>query len=268
MDASDVRRAVPRELFVPERVWVRREDGWMVPLLRSEEPEEWERLVASDDEAVITQVDDGAHEKGTWPTSSSSSPEIMAIMLDALDVREGMRVLEIGTGTGYNAAVLASRAGPRNVTTVEIDPEISARAREALDKAGFAVRVVTGEGAEGYPPGAPYDRVIVTAAVHRVPYVWVEQTRPGGVIVVPWGPTFHPEWPLARLVVGKDGVAEGRFTGPSSFMPLRGQRVPQAVMHEAEERWERAGRPECGRYGVTVGPDGQVVWLDEPSKPV
>jgi protein-L-isoaspartate(D-aspartate) O-methyltransferase len=268
MNAADIRRAVPREVFVPDTIWVRRDDGWAVPLRRQENPQGWERLVGLDDEPVITQVDDGAADKGTWPTSSGSSPEIMAIMIDALDLGAGMRVLEIGTGTGYNAAVLAWLVGTENVTTVEIDATVADQARRALDKAGFPVQVVIGDGADGYPPNAPYDRIIVTAAAHRVPYTWVEQTRPGGLVLVPWGPTFHPDWPLCRLTVRANGTAEGRFIGPSSFMPLRGQRLPQAVIHETEEKWINAGRPDCTRYGVTVIPEGQRIWMDTPDKPI
>ncbi|WP_131737876.1 methyltransferase domain-containing protein [Actinomadura roseirufa] len=262
MKASDIRLAVPREDFVPDVIWVRRDDGWAVPLSRKDDPEEWNRLVAGDDQPVITQVDDGATDKGTWPTSSGSSPEIMAIMIDALDVRPGMRVLEIGTGTGYNAAVLAWLLGTPNVTTVEIDATVAEHARDALRAAGYPVRVVTADGLKGHPENAPYDRIIVTAAVTHVPYAWVEQTKPGGMILAPWAPTFHPDWPLCRLTVQADATAEGRFIGPSSFMPMRGQRFPQSVMHEAEEEWTRLGEPAFGRFGVTVTPTGQQIWLD------
>ncbi|RAY16683.1 protein-L-isoaspartate(D-aspartate) O-methyltransferase [Actinomadura craniellae] len=264
MKPADIRRAVPREAFVPDTIWVRRADGWAVPLSRRDAPREWERIVAADDEPVITQVDDGATGKGTWPTSSGSSPEVMAIMLDALQVRPGLRVLEIGTGTGYNAAVLATIAGPRNVTTLEIDATIAEQARTALDRAGHPVHLVVADATHGYPPHAPYDRIIVTAAAHHIPYAWIRQTEPGGLIVVPWAPTFHPDWPLCRLTVHPDGTATGRFIGPSSFMPLRGQRLPQSVIHDTEQRWADAGEPDCTRYGITVTAQEQQIWLDTP----
>lgn len=259
--------AVPRELFIPDTIWIRREDGWAVPLRRADDPERWRQACLSD-EPVITQVDDGAEDKGVWPTSSSSAPHVMATMIDALDLDEGMRVLEIGAGTGYNAAILAHIAGAENVTTVEIDATLADHARHALRRAGYPVEVVTGDGIHGYPDNAPYDRIIVTAAVHEVPYAWIEQTRPGGLILVPWAPTFHPDGPLAALTVRADGTAEGRFGSPAWFMPLRGQRRSQRVLQQARERWVAAGKPDATRFGVTVTPDGQRIWLDSPDNPV
>ena len=91
--------------FIPDVVWVRRNDGWMVPLDRADDPDGWSALVNSG-EAVVTQADDGTGAfdgRGASPTSSSSAPGVMAEMLDLLDVREGMDVLEIGAGTGYNS---------------------------------------------------------------------------------------------------------------------------------------------------------------------
>ncbi|MGH3495148.1 MAG: methyltransferase domain-containing protein, partial [Sciscionella sp.] len=113
----------------------------------------------------------GGHEKDKGKegdiSSSASRPDVVASMLAVLDVEAGMTVCEIGTGTGYNAAVLAARLGAENVTTIEIDPEIAARARRSLRATGHDVTVVTGDGALGYPPRAPYDRVIATASVQR-----------------------------------------------------------------------------------------------------
>lgn len=263
MELPDVFRRVPREAFIPDVVWVRRDDGWAVPLRREDDPDRWMALVRSDD-SVITQVDDGATEKGTWPTSSASAPHIVATMLEALDVHAGMRVLEIGTGTGYNAALLAELAGASNVTTIEFDPDLAENARKALRQAGHPVEVVTGDGVDGHPANAPYDRVIATAAICELPYAWVEQTRPGGVVVVPWGPTVHPDEPLAVLTVGTDGTARGRFTDPAWFMPLRGQRLPQDVRHRTRERWEAQGKPDASRFGITVTRDRQTIWLDDP----
>jgi protein-L-isoaspartate(D-aspartate) O-methyltransferase len=214
-------------------------------------------------------MDDGAAtEKGAWPTSSSTAPEGIIKMIDALELQPGVRVLEIGTGSGYNAAVLAHLLGAENVTSVEIDPALADHARQALDRAGYPVQVVTGDGTEGYAPGALYDRVVVTASVHTMPYAWVEQTKPGGILVVPWAATFHPDGPLVKLTVRNDGTAEGRFFSPGFYMPVRDQRVSQGVVQETKKRWAKAGEPDCTRYGVTVTPEGQRIWLDSPAHPI
>ncbi len=189
-------------------------------------------------------------------------------MINELDLSSGMRVLEIGTGTGYNAAVLAYLLGAQNVISVEIDPEVAEEARKALAKIGYSPTVVTGDGEDGYMRCAPYDRIMVTAAAHTVPYAWVEQTRPGGMILVPWAPTVHPDAPLLRLTVRDDGTADGRFIAKAGFMPLRAQHLLPRVSHETEERWTKAGCPDYPRYGVTVTAEGQRVWLDSPANPV
>lgn len=251
---------VDRRLFIPETVWVSKNGGF-VPLSRSDDPEAWERLVASDD-PITTQLKDGI-----WPTSSSSGPSIMAQMIDALQLKAGMRVLEIGTGTGYNAACMAELGA--DVVTVEIDPELADHARGALRAAGRPdLVVITGNGEDGAPEHAPFDRVIATAAAHTIPYAWIEQTTAAGLIVVPWAATFHPAGPLAILTVNADGTAEGRFTDPAYFMPLRHQRLPQTVRNETEERWIKAGKPDCTRYGITVTPKAQYIWMDSPDNVV
>ncbi len=226
--------SVPRHVFIPDTVWRVDEDtedvNDLVPLHRSEEPDTWLELAYAD-EAVITQVDDG-HPVGPGlighdMTSSASMPTVVAIMLAALGVEPGMTVCEVGTGTGYNAALLATRLGAANVTTIEIDPPIAIRARTALADAGHAeVAVVTGDGAQGHPPRAPYDRVLSTAAVQRVPYPWVAQTRPGGRVVTPWGTAYY-NGGLLSLTVAEDGSAQGNIVDKASFMDLRDQRIPR-----------------------------------------
>lgn len=178
---------------------------------------------------MITQVDDGhpvgPGEIGDNVTSSASMPKVVAMMLKHLNLHGGERVLEIGTGTGWNAALLAHRLGADRVTSIEIDPGVSAHARTALSDAGFGgVTVITGNGAFGYPPHAPYDRTIATVACTQVPYAWVEQTRPGGRIVAPsWALDYHGL--LAVLTVTEDGTAVGQFVDDVSFMRLRDQRI-------------------------------------------
>ncbi|MGH3900291.1 MAG: methyltransferase domain-containing protein [Pseudonocardiaceae bacterium] len=129
-------------------------------------------------------------------TSSASKPDLVLSMLGALDLHDGHTVLEIGTGTGYNAALLAARLGASNVTTVEIDPALADAARAALDASRFPVTVVTGDGAQGHPDRAPYDRVIAT----------------------PMRTDFGGSVPLTRFTVDKHGTATGSPVGRVGFM--------------------------------------------------
>lgn len=140
-------------------------------------------------------------------------------------------MLEAGTGTGYNAALLSVLAGEAKVTTIETDPDVMARARNALRYAGFAPSVVSGDASLGYPPRAPCDRVIGTYTVQTIPYGWVEQYSPGAVILTPWGNAFDSSG-LLRLHVDDDdddGTATGRCVGDDvGFMWDRGQVSPFA----------------------------------------
>jgi protein-L-isoaspartate(D-aspartate) O-methyltransferase len=162
-------------------------------------------------------------------------PQVVLSMLTALDVRAGQRVLEIGTGTGYNAALLAHRLGGENVVSVEIDSRLAEWARTNLEKVGRPVTVITGDGAAGYPPGAPYDRIISTVAVlaGQLPYAWVRQTRPGGMILTPWGTPFR-NGELVSLMVQPDGTAVGTIVDAVAFMHLRGQRLPRGAARLGE----------------------------------
>lgn len=227
--------SVPRHAFIPETVW-REEGNRLVPLRRDADPEGWLRLAYSSN-YIITQVDDGypvgPDLAGRVVTSSISRPDVVTLMLAALEAQPGMTVCEIGTGTGYNAALLAARLGAENVTTIEVDPSLAARARRSLADVGYDVTVIAGDGAHGYPPRAPYDRVLATVAAPLVPYEWVAQTRPGGLVVTPWGTVYHCAG-LLSLTVGEDGTATGHLVDSSvSFMWLRDQRVPLARLSES-----------------------------------
>ncbi|SNR68057.1 protein-L-isoaspartate(D-aspartate) O-methyltransferase [Haloechinothrix alba] len=222
-DWFDLLAEVPREPFLPDIVWTDGSGRTFVPVSRASDPQLWAKLTRGD-QPVITQVDDGyAARHGVTPTSSASMPSVVAGMLDALDVQCGDNVLEIGTGTGWNAALLAHRAGERGrVISVEIDPAVADNARRALRAEEADVEVITANGEYGYPPAAPYDRVIATASARHIPHSWVAQTRVGGIVVAPWGTDYCSA--LARLQVTSAGHAVGSFSAGYAFMRLRSQR--------------------------------------------
>jgi protein-L-isoaspartate(D-aspartate) O-methyltransferase len=236
---------VARHAFAPDTVWVWDEasSAWG-SVARAEEPGRWAELVYAAG-SLVTQVDDGRTppgKPGREPTSSISSPGAVLNMLAALDPQLGDRVLEVGTGSGYNAALLCERVGDRFVTTVEIDPALLRTATSRLREAGYRPHVVLGDGEEGWPSSAPFDRLISTASVRHVPAAWLEQVRPGGVIVTPWFPNAHGRG-LIWLRMGEDGTARGRVVGGETFMPVRGQRPAPldvaevwAATHERAER--------------------------------
>ncbi|MGW2297185.1 methyltransferase domain-containing protein [Streptomyces violaceorubidus] len=280
-------REVPRHLFVPyyyvgvrggyERRWGEDPD----PGARAR----WVRGAYAD-APLATRLRDGEL------LSSSSQPSLMAMMLVELEVRDGDRVLEIGAGTGYNAALLAHRLGDDDlVTTVDLEPEITESARRHLDRAGYRPAVVTGDGARGVPERAPYDRILATCTLPSVPRAWLAQCRPGGRILTPLATG------LIVLTVRDAGHAEGRFLHtPAYFVPLRGAAraepetpglggVPRRAREddlfrfllalsrgrldpqEAYALWDREDAPRRERYGITVSGERAWAWLDDPEGP-
>lgn len=153
--------------------------------------------------------------------SSSSQPQLMAAMLEGLCIRPGMRVLEVGTGTGYNAALLEHLVGPEGeVVSVELDPAIADAAREALAAGDHRVTVVTGDGAAGAPGRGRFDRVVATASTAGVPPAWLEQVVEDGLVEVPLrlnGGETQAVTTLRRE--GRRLVSQEVLSG--RFMPLR-----------------------------------------------
>ncbi len=195
-------RAVPRHFFVPNT--------------------DIEQVYS--DTYILTKQQNGI------PVSSSSQPAVMAIMLEMLAIQPGQRILEIGAGTGYNAALLASIVGKAgSVVTIDIDEDIVAAAHEHLVTAGFSqVQTICGDGGFGYPDGAPYDRVIVTASSSDILPAWREQLKPGGRLVLPFkftGLTTH-HWLFADQTLlafehaGDHLLCTDTYIG--GFIPLRG----------------------------------------------
>jgi len=147
-----------------------------------------------------------------------SQPYIVALMTELLRVRKGDRVLEVGTGSGYQAAVLSELAG--NVYTIEIVRPLAAEARERLARLGYAnVEVRAGDGYLGWPGQAPFDAIMVTAGAPHVPPALVEQLKPGGRLVIPVG---GPSSIQSLTLVEKkaDGTVEQRDVIPVRFVPL------------------------------------------------
>ena len=198
-------REVPRHLFVP---------GTSLDKVYS-------------DESVITKRDRGI------PISSSSQPAMMAIMLEQLELEPGHRVLEIGAGTGYNAALMAHIVGETGrVIAMDIDEDIVAGARDHLSAAGLGdVQVVCGDGGFGYTDAAPYDRIILTVGAWDIVPAWREQLKPGGRLLLPLSIRAiyqlsvafeQADDHLASVSIKNCGfmLLRGAFAGPERHVPL------------------------------------------------
>lgn len=147
-----------------------------------------------------------------------SQPLIVALMTDLLDLEPGSRVLEIGTGCGYQAAVLAEVAG--RVFTVEAVEALARSAQKRLSALGYdTIEVRHGDGFDGWPDKAPFDAVIVTSAPDHIPHALIEQLGPGGRMVVPVGPPFGPQM-LVLCTKNDDGDVTTRKVLPVSFVPM------------------------------------------------
>ncbi|WP_405797973.1 methyltransferase domain-containing protein [Streptomyces sp. NBC_01506] len=214
-------RAVPRHLFLPAVIWPRDGEGGYRPCDRATDPDDW-LSAAYSDAPLVTQLTDGV------PTSSASMPSMVLRTLALADLdldREsaGRRVLELGAGTGFNAALLCQLCGDQAVTTVELDPTVAAEAERNLKAVGHAPRVVRGDAGAGWSAGAPYERIIATFSVDRIPAAWLEQTEPGGRIVTPWNSAWCGGYGTLVLTTTPDGGGggEGRFHNFASYMAMR-----------------------------------------------
>jgi protein-L-isoaspartate(D-aspartate) O-methyltransferase len=155
------------------------------------------------------------------PASSTSQPSLVAEMLELLDLTPGLRVLEIGAGTGYNAALLAELTGDqRLVVTVDVLDDVVAQTRRLLARAGYpGISVLLGDGVEGAPEQAPFDRVVATVGCSDLSPAWAEQLADGGLLLVPLAHAgSHPLYLLGK----RHGRLGGRVAGWTGFMPIRG----------------------------------------------
>jgi len=196
-DVLDAMRAVPRHLFVPE---------------------------GSQD-----------HAYGDYPLpigygQTISQPYIVALMTELLALKEGDKVLEIGTGSGYQAAILAEIPGIE-VYTIEIIPELAESAHERLESLGYtSLHCQQGDGYYGWPEHAPFDAIIVTAAPDHLPPLLLDQLANGGQMVIPVGPPggYQTLW---KFVKSDDGELKALNMGGVAFVPLTG---PGAEEHGGE----------------------------------
>jgi protein-L-isoaspartate(D-aspartate) O-methyltransferase len=146
-----------------------------------------------------------------------SQPFIVALMTDMLEIGPGDVVLEVGTRSGYQAAVLAGLV--RRVHSIEIIPELATRAGERLERLGYDVDTYTGDGYYGVPRAAPFDAIVVTAAAHQIPPPLIQQLKPGGRMVIPVGSGFALQH-LMLIEKDADGRVRTRQTLPVRFVPL------------------------------------------------
>ena len=181
----DAMQKVPRHLFVPEEYRSRAYDDSPLPI---------------------------GHDQ------TISQPYIVGYMSEALELRPTDRVLEIGTGSGYQAAILGELAG--DVYTIEIVPQLAERARAALEAAGYRnVHVRHGNGYLGWPEAAPFDRIIVTAAPEKIPQALVDQLAVGGIMVVPVGAVYDDQ--VMTIVRKTEKGVVTRETLPVRFVPMK-----------------------------------------------
>ena len=150
-----------------------------------------------------------------------SQPLIVALMTDVLNVDQSSVVLEVGTGSGYQAAVVAELA--RQVCTIEIIPDLARSAADRLSRLGYRnVTVRVGDGYFGWQDAAPFDGIIVTAAAAHIPPPLLDQLKPGGRMVIPVGPPLGAQH-LTVVERGADGRVRSRQLFPVKFVPLTGQ---------------------------------------------
>jgi protein-L-isoaspartate(D-aspartate) O-methyltransferase len=252
-------RQVPRHPFIDHFYLLEKKDRRMqwqqVKPSTVQNTDAWLRAVYAN-QPVVTAFDDY-----NTPTSSSSSPDAMAFMLEQLQLTTGMRVLEIGTGTGYNAALLAHIVGdPHKIFTVEIDDALAHRAQCILDHVvGERITVYAGDGLRGYAPGAPYDRIIATGSYHNVPLDWLEQLHPGGILLMNLRGHIGACAFLKVVKAGPGRTANGIFLAGSDFMELRDSLAPSYRVTDLVARY--LGQPTVEQRTFTCAEfDPSLLW--------
>ncbi|MCR4392518.1 MAG: methyltransferase [Candidatus Acetothermia bacterium] len=261
---------VKRHRFI-RRYYVYAKGKWEAVTYDPDNPDRANLATPYSDHPVIVRL------QGAWPTSSSTQPSLVARMPELLDILPGMRVLEIGTGTGYNAALLAELLGdPGLVWTVESQPDVAEEAKEVLAREGYGgVHVAMGDGFYGAPEGAPYDRIEATVGCSDLSPHWLEQLSPQGFMLIP---LQHGHWhPLVRVThrAGHPGQAQGEIVGWHPEGEAKAGERLYARLLDVLARWERLGRPGLDDYQLIfipksdpLGPNGDPgrTWLIERAR--
>ena len=223
--------AIPRHLLVPI-AYQQQADGTWTQIDTAE--------LAYTPTTLVTELDQRGH-----AISSSTKPDLMVRMLETLDVRDGHTVLEIGTGTGYNAALLTHRLGPANVYSIDVDAELVELARQRLASIGYHPHLSTRDGIDGWPDHAPYHRIIATCSVPRIPWSWADQLAAGGLVLA----DLKLNTGAGNLVLLRRHAdrLEGRFTARcAAFMQMR--------HHDSTPPAARAHRADASRSATTTAP--------------
>lgn len=244
-------RETPRHRFL-DRVFSydRRRSRWREILTR--EPSAKELALLYSDRALITHLGRLEGQAVEVPISSSSQPSLMAQMLEDLRLQHGQRVLEIGAGTGYNAALLAHVAGPGQVHSLDVDRSVLSEAWDHLR--AFPDRQVHlhhADGRHGFSEAASYDRIMVTAATPDLEPAWFAQLAPAGLLLAPLA--LAPGLAFTACGAATDGAFAGRLTRAAYFMPLRGE-------HETGSN----GEPEVAAFAgpLASAPAPWAGWFD------
>ncbi|MEE1781637.1 methyltransferase domain-containing protein [Streptomyces sp. SP17BM10] len=260
-------RDVPRHLFVP--YFYRQGADGRQQRISGDDPGqagEWLRSVYENRPLVTHLIDGNA-------ASSSTQPSLMAVMLQALGELTTPRVKEIGTGTGYNAALLSRRYGHDQVVTVDVDPDVTTAARQRLAAAGYQPTVITADGAVPAMDGPAFGAIVATCGLDRIPPAWLAELADDGVIVAPLGSG------VVSVVKTSDTEATGGFLAtPAYFMPLRAEGdsgiIRRPALPDGDGRRTELGVgvvvDESFRFLVSValGPLGWNYELADDGRPV
>lgn len=202
-------------------------------------------LDPSEEEDLAQVYSDRAFLTKISPPSSSSQPSLVADMIEQLEIREGMNILEIGTGSGYNTALLQEVVGESGkVTTLDIQQEVTNQAASLLNEVGYEnPTVICEDGAKGFPPNSPYERIIAAIGCTDISPQWMDQLSEAGLMLIPLQHGCEGNDPRVQLKKER-GKLVGRFVGWSGFMTIQGklQRDQQISFEEVAQLAEEEPR--------------------------